>query len=54
MEEVLELEEVIEVNESLLNSLAYLPEERVGREAYNAREEEVYNTLLQKFGIKKG
>lgn len=54
MEESTELEESIEVNESLLNSLAYLPEERVCTEAYNAREEEVYNTLLQKFGIKKG
>lgn len=54
VEQAKDLEETIEVNESLLNSLAYLPEERVCTEAYNAREEEVYNTLLQKFGIKKG
>ena len=43
----------VEVNEALENSLSYIPEERVCGEAYNKREEMVYNELLKKFGIKK-
>lgn len=43
----------VEVNEALQNAHAYLPEERVCGEAYNSREEKVYNELLKKFGIKK-
>ena len=48
-----QVEETVEVNEALKNSLSYLPEERVGGEVYNAREEIVFNELLRKFGIKK-
>jgi hypothetical protein len=43
----------VEVNEALKDAHAYLPEERVCGEAYNNREEKVYNELLKKFGIKK-
>ena len=43
----------VEVNEALQNAHAYLPEERICGEAYNNREEKVYNELLKKFGIKK-
>ena len=43
----------VQTNEALKNSLAYVPEERVCGEAYNMREEKIYNELLRKFGIKK-
>jgi len=45
-------EEVV-VNDSLKNSLTYQPQERIMRDAFNKREEQVYEELLKKFGIKK-
>jgi len=53
MSEVKKEEKEVEVNEALKDAHAYLPEERVCGEAYNSREEKVYNELLKKFGIKK-
>lgn len=45
-------EEVV-MNDSLKNSLTYQPQERIMRDAFNKREEQVYEELLKKFGIKK-
>lgn len=45
-------EEVV-VNDSLKNSLTYQPEERVLADAFNKREEQVYQELLKKFKIGK-
>lgn len=41
------------VNDSLKNSLTYQPEERVLRDAFNKREEQIYQELLKKFKIGK-
>jgi hypothetical protein len=46
-------EKEVEVNEAILNSNTYIPEDRAMSDAYNARDEKVYNELLRKFGIKK-
>jgi hypothetical protein len=43
----------VEVNPALKNSHTYIPEERPLANAYNSRDEKVYQELLKKFGIKK-
>jgi hypothetical protein len=53
MEKKPENEKEVVVNDALKNSMTYMPEERVCAEAYQTREERVYEELLKKFGIKK-
>ena len=43
----------VEVNEMISNSHTYVPEDRAMAEAYQTRDEKVYEQLLKKFGIKK-
>lgn len=43
----------VEVNEALKNSLYYVEEDRPLSQAYNIRDEKIYNELLKKFKIKK-
>lgn len=46
-------EKEVEVNEALKNSLYYVQEDRPLGQAYNMRDEKIYNELLKKFKIKK-
>ena len=43
----------IKVNDALKNSHTYIPQDRPMADAYNSRDEKVYQELLKKFGIKK-
>lgn len=47
-----EQKEVV-INDALKNSLYYVKEDRALADAYERRDEKVYNELLRKFGIKK-
>lgn len=47
-----EQKEVV-INDALKNSLYYVKEDRALADAYEMRDEKVYNELLRKFGIKK-
>lgn len=47
-----EQKEVV-VNDALKNSLYYVKEDKAFADAYEMRDEKVYNELLRKFGIKK-
>lgn len=46
-------EEETQLNESIRNSNTYIPSDRALADAYQARDEKVFNGLLKKFGIKK-
>ena len=48
-----EVQQEVVVNDSLKNSLTYQPDERLLKDAFNKREEEVYKELLKKFKIGK-
>ncbi len=48
-----EVQPEVIVNDSLKNSLTYQPDERLHKEAFNNREEQVYQELLRKFKIGK-
>jgi hypothetical protein len=48
-----EVQPEVVVNDSLKNSLTYQPDERLLKDAFNKREEEVYQELLRKFKIGK-
>jgi len=52
-EENLQEQKEVEVNEALKNSLYYVQEDRPLSQAYNMRDEKIYNELLKKFKIKK-
>ena len=43
----------VKVNEAITNSNTYIPSDRAMADAYNARDERVFNYLMKKFGIKK-
>lgn len=43
----------VQVNQALKDSHTYVPQDRALADAYNSRDERVYNELLKKFGIKK-
>jgi hypothetical protein len=52
-EEQLNEEKEVEVNQALKDSHTYVPQDRALADAYNKRDERIFNDLLKKFGIKK-
>lgn len=47
------IEESVKINDALKNSHYYIPTDRAAPNAYNARDERIFNELMAKFKIKK-
>jgi len=54
VKEAVEKAPEVKVHEAITNSNTYVPSDRAMADAYNARDERVFDYLMKKFGIRKG